>query len=532
MKNKKTEGFLTSNEIDRMSNEISDFCRDIEMNRKEIIRLQLSIEEVMLRWQKAFGTEKVVQLLIQTSLGKLHLSLSLSGDAYNPLDTNLENEDAMVRHLMDNLTLSLRYNYQNGTNKITCDRQIKADNSFFIGLVIAIVAGIVCGFAGRIIPPGAAASVMEFLNPISEGIMGLIKMTTIPVIFLCTIRGIISTGGLATFGSLGKRTIRGYLLTMLCILVFSIFVSMIFFIGSEAGTVVGNGSKTDIFGIFFSIFPDNIVTPFLNGDNIKILFLAVLSGCALLFIGPRADRINDAIKVLADVSTTIMRWICKLMPVMVFIFIVRNIWDAETIKECATLWKLVLIIFVIYVVVILVELEIAAKKKGMRAGTVFKYMLPAVLKGTTACSSILCYTDMESILTEKLKTKEDFVNFSLPLGLAFFQVNMILLSSITMYFASISGQPLTLVWLLTLLLLCYISSIAAPPVSGGLVALIAMIFTAIGINDIYLGIASSLIMLLDYPNTGVRVTLIMLEIMRLSPEAEFKSNSDIELSGS
>ena len=528
MKIKRIKSSLVSQEIDRLSDEIGNFCKDSKMDSKEVIRLKLSMEEVLLRWQRIFGTEQVVQLSIRTGFGKLHLSLVTAGDSHNPLDTSMANDDdVMIRRLMDNLTLSLKYSYQNGINRITCDRQIKADNSFFKSLIIAIVAGILCGFAGRLLPASMATSVMGILNLVSTAIMGLIKMAAMPVIFLCTIKGILSTGGLSAFGSSGKKTILGYLLTMLCILIFSILVSMVFFIGSSASTAVSNGSFSKVFEVFFSIFPDNIFSPFLNGDNIKILFLAVLCGCALLFIGPRADRLNDAMSVLADLSTTIMSWVCKPMPVMVFILMVQNIWDIDTIKECATLWKLVLLVIGVYAAAILVETAIAAKKKNIRFGTILKYILPAVLKGTATCSSMFCYTDMEDILTEKLKTDKDFVNFSLPLGFTFFHPNLILLSSITMYFASISGQPLTLVWLLTLSILCYISCVAAPPVSGGLVALLAMVFTSIGVNDVYLGIASSLIMLLDYPNTGGRVALIMLEIMRLSPEEQPKEKETI-----
>lgn len=519
MNDRKIEGFLTSNEIDRYSSEIRTFCSEIKFDSKETLRLKLSIEEVLLRWQNIFGNDQKIVLYMRTRLGKLHLELTTEAVSHNPFDRNfLNNDEAAVRRLMDNLTLSLKYQYQNGINKIVYDHKIKTGNHFFRSLITAMVAGIICGIIGKSLPSNLTATIMEFLNVVSTVIMGLVKMAAMPVIFLCTIKGITSTGSLAAFGSTGKRTIFGYLLTMCYILAFSIVVAMICFAEKGITLTMGTDGFSEIFRVFFSIFPDNIFSPFLNGDNLKILSIAILCGCALLFIGQNSDRLNDAINVLADTSTTIMSWVCKPMPVMVFIIMVQNIWDIEVFEECATLWKLILVILGMYVLAILVDLIIVAKKKRMKAGAIFKAILPAVLKGFATCTSMFCYPEMDSILTEDLKVKKEYVNFSLPLGLTFFQVDMFILACITIYFASLSGQPITPVWLLTLFVLCYLSSIAAPPVNGGLVAILAMIFTALGINEIYLGVASSLILLLDYPNTGGRVALIMLEIMRLSPE--------------
>lgn len=81
---------------------------------------------------------------------------------------------------------------------------------------------------------------------------------------------------------------------------------------------------------------------------------------------------------------------------------------------------------------------------------------------------------------------------------------------------------ITPAWLLSFLLLGYIAAIAIPPVTGGVVAMLAFMFTSLGVDSGYLALGTSILMLLDYPNTGGRVALIILEIARISESKTVK----------
>jgi len=69
-------------------------------------------------------------------------------------------------------------------------------------------------------------------------------------------------------------------------------------------------------------------------------------------------------------------------------------------------------------------------------------------------------------------------------------------------------------WMISFFLITYVTSISTPPVTGGVVSLLAILFTTLSINDPMTAVAFPLIMLLDYPGTGFRVMAMMLNVAK------------------
>lgn len=62
--------------------------------------------------------------------------------------------------------------------------------------------------------------------------------------------------------------------------------------------------------------------------------------------------------------------------------------------------------------------------------------------------------------------------------------------------------------MISAILLCFVFSIAVPPVSGGAIAIMTMLFEAQGLGDEWLSMAFVSIMLLEYLTASFRVSML------------------------
>ena len=518
MKSVRNEFSLTAAGINGCCNSITSFAAAQNMPHTDIAKIALASEEALLAYRDRFGEETQCKLLLEKRMGKLHMSIDIKADAFNPVTEYIpfDSDYPEISGLMENFVLTLNHSYKNGVNRISCTKAVVRSNSFLVQILIALIAGFAFGFLSRLLPAGIGSAADQLLVLVCDTLMGLIKMAALPVIFLCTIKGITSCGGLASFGKVAGKTISAFFFTMfllllgtaaLCFICFPLNFSMV----SETGSSIG-----DSLSIIFTIFPDNIISPFNNGDNIKVLFIAILIGCAILALGEKSGGTILVISRLCDIATTVMEWVCKPMPVILFVLIVQNIRNPQMLNDAAGAWLPFLLVCAVFVIGIGLDAAIVAKKKGIPFGSVIRYIGPAFIKGFATTSSIMAYPDMEYALTKEFKTDSDYVDFALPLGCTFFQPSVILLSCVTLYFTSVSGLAIDPAWIISFLLFSFLSSIAVPPVTAGVVAMVTLMFSSLGVSSIYLALASSLLMLMDFPNTAGKIAFVMLEIARIS----------------
>ena len=510
---------------------INDCCEDIrtfttecKMQRSDVLKLVLSVEELLLRYQSRYPDEREIRLDLSLRFSRVRMSVRIPGEAYNVIETRDDGEDGLAAfdRIMDGLVVSLTHSYKNGVNVISAEKTVESDNRFFVQLFIAIIAGLSIGLLSRYLPADYGKAFDDLLVLVNDTIMGLIKMAALPVIFLCSICGIANCGGITAFGNVAKKTLFGYFRTMFFLLLLTLVSSLCLMSFRFTLTESAAGSVSSTLSVLFTIFPDNVIAPFNNGDNIKVLFIAVMVGCALLVLGEKGDSIAKAIGDLSSVSTTIMGWVCKPIPVTIGILVIQKVRDPSSLRETLSAWQPIVVVLFVLGAAIIVDAALAARKTGIPFGTVLKHVAAPAMKGLTTGSTVTTYPDLEYTLTKNFRVDEKAVDFALPLGITFFQPTLVLLAGVTLYFAHLSGIQITPSWLLSFLLIGFFSGIAIPPVTGGVVAMLSLMFTTLGIDAGYLAFGSSLLMLIDYPNTGGRVALLALEIVRLCDSGKNK----------
>ena len=84
------EYLLSAENIDCISEYIQNFLQKLKMNDKNLQRIRLSMEEILLKWRDFFGQECPCVLTVGTRMGRPYLMLSLKGEEFDPVEEGEE----------------------------------------------------------------------------------------------------------------------------------------------------------------------------------------------------------------------------------------------------------------------------------------------------------------------------------------------------------------------------------------------------------------------------------------------------------
>ena len=92
------ESFNLSNDnIDLACEEVGKFLAKTGVDRREALRVKLTLEEVLLEYQAKFGEETAFKLKCTKRLSAIRVEAEVAGENFNPL----ENESENVKSLSD-----------------------------------------------------------------------------------------------------------------------------------------------------------------------------------------------------------------------------------------------------------------------------------------------------------------------------------------------------------------------------------------------------------------------------------------------
>jgi len=195
----------------------------------------------------------------------------------------------MIQKLLAGVGLAPTWNYKNGKNYIVfCPKKkpLSLTKKILVSVVAAIVLGILSGFLPEIIVSNVSA---YLLSPLTNMFVGLLGAVSGPMIFLSILGSICNMGDLETLGKIGKKTILTILSMGVLISIFSCLI-----MASSVTLQNANESTTDISGVLdmvYGIVPGNLFTPFTEGNVLRIIFVAVICGIAMLVLAGRVPQI-------------------------------------------------------------------------------------------------------------------------------------------------------------------------------------------------------------------------------------------------
>ena len=316
---------MNNQSIDEIAAETEKFLQEIKMEKRNILRIRLAVEDLLLEWQEHFSAQAVCKVKMGTGLGRPFIILELDGEQYNPLDKNLEEYGAYRERLLANMGLAPIYSYERGCNKIIFKFKVQKAHPL-LNLAAYMFAGAAVGLAGMLMPEALRTVILEsILNPIYDTFFNVLGTIAGPMVFLSVAWGIYGIGDTITFGRIGKKMILHFIAMTFLLSAIGTVIALPFF---QLHFVKYSGDTSqlqDLFQMLLGFFPTDIISPFLERNSMQIIVLGVAIGITLLILGKQTESVARAIEQVNYIIQFLMELVSNLVPYFIFVIVVQMI---------------------------------------------------------------------------------------------------------------------------------------------------------------------------------------------------------------
>jgi aerobic C4-dicarboxylate transport protein len=289
---------------------------------------------------------------------------------------------------------------------------------------VQILFAVVCGALVGWLNPRWGSD----LRPLADAFIGLIKLVIGPIVFLIVSTGIAQVGDMRKVGRIGLKAL----------IYFEVLTTLALIVGYILGQVVqpGNGVAPPSAGLsgeiakyttgetlpslssfFFKLIPDNLLNPFVHGDLLQILVVALIFGTALVLSGEKGRPITEALDRLTVVVFKATSVVMLFAPLGVFGAIGFTVGKFGVVM-LITLGKLVLTAYVGMALFVLVVLGIVCRMAGLRLSAILRYIRGEILLALATSSSEAVLPQL-AVKLESLGVSRVVVGLVLPISYSF-----------------------------------------------------------------------------------------------------------------
>lgn len=346
-----------------------------------------------------------------------------------------------------------------------------------------ILAGIIIGIIIGIVSPKAA----DFISPLGDIFLNLLKMLIVPLVLFSITNGICSMKDAKQLRSVGGRIVIYYTLSTVAASIFGVIGGMITQPGKNVSDFVLSGeaaeaSDFDMVENIISWFPDNIVKAMVDANMIQIIVFCLFLGVALLALGDQASTFVKIIKEGNDIMLKITSYVIGFSPIGILSLMASMVstLSGAMVKEVIVFILTIDITILVFMVVFYpTVLKLLAR---VNVGKFLKKISTSMLVAFTTTSSAATLPVSIKIAEERLGCSEKVYGFTLPLGNT---CNMdgaaIQYSVIAIFACNLFGLDITPERIFQFIFLSLILSIGAAGVKGsGIVMSTIIIQTIIG----------------------------------------------------
>ena len=346
-----------------------------------------------------------------------------------------------------------------------------------------ILAGIIIGIIIGIVSPKAA----DFISPLGDIFLNLLKMLIVPLVLFSITNGICSMKDAKQLRSVGGRIVIYYTLSTVAASIFGVIGGMITQPGKNVSDFVLSGeaaeaSDFDMVENIISWFPDNIVKAMVDANMIQIIVFCLFLGVALLALGDQASTFVKIIKEGNDIMLKITSYVIGFSPIAILSLIASMVstLSGAMVKEVIVFILTIDITILVFMVVFYPTVLKLLARVNVRK--FFKKISTSMLVAFTTTSSAATLPVSIKMAEERLGCSEKVYGFTLPLGNT---CNMdgaaIQYSVIAIFACNLFGLDITPERIFQFIFLSLILSIGAAGVKGsGIVMSTIIIQTIIG----------------------------------------------------
>jgi proton glutamate symport protein len=378
----------------------------------------------------------------------------------------------------------------------------------FIGLALGIIVGAI--FYGN-------PHVADYLQPIGNIFIRLIKMIVVPIVVSCIIVGVAGVGDMKSLGKLGGKTIIYFEIITTIAIVVGLLAANLFHPGT--GVDRAHLTKTDInayvetaktteshsmIDTFVNIVPTNIIQSLANGDMLAIIFFSVMFGLGVAAIGEKGTPIINFFKGTSEAMFYVTNQVMKVAPLGVFALIGVTV-SKFGLSSLIPLGKLVIVVYGSMIFFILVVLGIVAKIAGFNIFKFLKYLKDELLLVySTASSETVLPKIMEKM--ENLGCPKAITSFVIPTGYSFNLDGSTLYQAIAaLFIAQMYGIHLSIWHQITLVLVLMVTSKGIAGVPGVSFVVLLATLGSVGIPVEGLAFIAGIDRILDMARTCVNI---------------------------
>lgn len=301
---------------------------------------------------------------------------------------------------------------------------MKLLGKLYIQVLIAMALAIVLGLV--------APEIAVKMKPLGTAFIALLKMLLGPIIFFTVVHGIAHIGDFRRLGRIGMKTLVYFeVVSTLAMIVGFTVVSLVrpgdglharmgdSLNGGEAASVNAalSGGNFDLAHFFLSIIPKTLVSAFVEGDILPVLFVSVLVGIALARCA-KPDWLG--LKLLAEGQTLtfkLLSYIMRLSPIGAFGAMAAAVGSFGS-QTLLYLLRYILTYYASTLIFIFLILGSVAALAGFSIFKILRVIKEEAIIAMGTASSEAAFPRLVSKLT-KAGCDEAVVGFVLPAGYSF-----------------------------------------------------------------------------------------------------------------
>lgn len=412
MKQYKEELILSAQAIDQLSKLFTAALTEAGTDKKDILRIRLSLEEILGVWLKQSEGAVILYKTMQ-KFGRFSIEVSMEG-----MQIGAEEDEEgffLSNRLLAQAGLSLDYSYQNGRNCLLCSPPKKARLGQMTQLALAVILAVIFGFFTRFFLKEGKVTALAVTQPVFDMILGALRAVSSPLVFLAVCCGIVSIGDLSMVGKIGKKLIlRLFLGTFALSAVVTLAGGLLFGVVTKNNHALSN-DFSGIYQMLLGIVPSDIVSPFLEGNALQLVFMGICIGTVLLILGERASVIQNFAMQANEVVQFLMKILGKAIPLFVFLSIF-NLLQSDFGGGFAAVFQVFFLVIPTCLLLTLFYIFSAAFHLQVSPFLLIKKMLPTYFIALTTASSAAALTTNLETCEEGLGIPPKVAEFAIPLG--------------------------------------------------------------------------------------------------------------------
>lgn len=386
---------------------------------------------------------------------------------------------------------------------------------FGVQCLVALGLGAVFGLV-------AASSWVEAIQPIGKAFLQLLEMVILPVTFTMVVTSFTRLETVTHIRRLGMRTLFWFLVTAAIAATVGLLTSLWMNPGAHFDSGLAPVALRDLpsaTNVFLDMVPGNLVDQMARGKVIPVIIFAVLFALALTLGGEETSVVRELFDGLAKVFMKITRWVIRLSPIGIFIFIasVTNRYGIANLMPFARFIVNVYFACFIQLIVYGVLLLLVARVNPIQFA---RKAWPALLTAFTTSSSLATLPVTLETLIHRLKVPEQTASFVAPLGANAKMDGCGAIYPVIVSVFTASLFHITLGWQQYLMIACVatITTIGTAGVPGSAVVMSMVVLSSMGLPFTGLAMVMGMDKIIDMMRTLVNVSGTLVTATLISKE--------------